>query len=65
VRALGAAAVVAAVPVGAPEPCARLRPWVDELVCLWAPRPFRAVAEAYRDFSPVSDGEVLRSLPAE
>jgi putative phosphoribosyl transferase len=65
VRSLGATAVVVAVPVGAPEPCLALRPWVDDVVCLWTPRPFRAVAQAYRDFAAVSDEEVLRSLPAE
>jgi len=65
VRSLGAATVVAAVPVGAADPCHALRRWVDEVVCLWTPRPFRAVAEAYRDFSPTTDEEVLRALPAE
>lgn len=65
VRGLGAAAVVVAVPVGAEEPCRELRREVDDLVCLWTPRPFRAVAVAYRDFSAVSDEQVLASLPAE
>jgi putative phosphoribosyl transferase len=65
VRSLAAAAVVVAVPVGASEPCLALRPWVDEIVCLWAPHPFRAVAQAYANFEPVSDEEVLRSLPDE
>jgi len=65
VRALGAGAVVAAVPVGASGPCRRLSTVVDELVCQWAPQPFRAVADAYRDFSPVSDEEVLHSLRGE
>jgi putative phosphoribosyl transferase len=65
VRSLGAANVVVAVPVGAAEPCRILHRWVEEVVCLWTPRPFRAVAEAYRDFSPTSDEEVLRALRAE
>lgn len=65
VRGLGAAEIVAAVPVGAAEPCQELQLLVDDVVCLWTPRPFRAVAEAYRDFSPVSDDEVLHSLAAE
>jgi predicted phosphoribosyltransferase len=65
VRGLGAATVVVAVPVGAAEPCRMLRRWADEVICLWMPRPFRAVAEAYRDFSPTSDEEVLRALNPE
>ena len=65
VRGLGAATVVVAVPVGAVEPCRMLRRWADEVICLWTPRPFRAVAEAYRDFSPTSDEEVLRVLRPE
>jgi predicted phosphoribosyltransferase len=65
VRGLGAATVVVAVPVGAAEPCQALHRWADEVVCLWMPRPFRAVAEAYRDFSPTSDEEVLGALRTE
>ena len=65
VQGLGARGVVVAVPVGAAQACAELRRGVDEVVCLWSPRPFRAVAEAYRDFAPVSDEEVLHSLQAE
>jgi putative phosphoribosyl transferase len=65
VRGLDAASVVVAVPVGAAEPCRMLRQWADEVICLWTPRPFRAVAEAYRDFSPTSDEEVLGALHAE
>jgi putative phosphoribosyl transferase len=65
VRGLGASAVVVAVPVGAPESCRSLRAQVEELVCLWEPRPFRAVAKAYRNFAPVSDEEVLDALPPE
>src|SRR6185312_17504068 len=34
VRSLGAAIVVAAVPVGAADPCHALHRWVDEVVCL-------------------------------
>jgi putative phosphoribosyl transferase len=62
VRDLGAAAAVAAVPVGADASCRALRPLVEEFVCLWTPRPFRAVAQAYRDFTPTSDAQVLAAL---
>ena len=65
VRSLDAASIVVAVPVGAAEPCRALRQFADQVVCLWTPRPFRAVAEAYRDFSPTSDEEVLGALRAE
>jgi putative phosphoribosyl transferase len=64
VRLLGPAAVVIAVPVGATETCRALRPLVDDLVCPWMPRPFRAVGQAYDDFSATDDAEVLQALAA-
>jgi predicted phosphoribosyltransferase len=67
VRALreqGAARVVAAVPVAPAETCAALARDVDEMVCTATPEPFRAVGMWYRDFAPVSDGEVRRMLQA-
>ncbi|WP_405447453.1 phosphoribosyltransferase family protein [Streptomyces erythrochromogenes] len=62
VRAQGAARVVLAVPVAAPDAVARLRGETDEVVCLCAPRAFRAVGEWYRDFSQTSDEEVVSLL---
>ena len=56
------AAVVVAVPVGAPETCRMLAREVDALVCPSTPRPFRAVGQAYSDFSPTSDEEVREAL---
>jgi putative phosphoribosyl transferase len=53
-----------AVPVAAAETCDRLRPEVDELVCLATPSPFRAVGLWYEDFSEVTDAEV-RDLLAQ
>ena len=35
---------------------------VDDLVCLSAPRTFRAVGQAYGDFSETSDAEVRAAL---
>jgi putative phosphoribosyl transferase len=64
VRLLDPAAVVVAVPVGAAETCRSLRPLVDDLVCPWMPRPFRAVGQAYDDFTATSDDEVLQALAA-
>jgi predicted phosphoribosyltransferase len=54
--------VVAAVPVGSPSACEALTRDVDALVCLSAPRSFRAVGQAYRDFSETSDAEVRTAL---
>jgi putative phosphoribosyl transferase len=62
VRLLDPAAVVVAVPVGAVETVRALRPLVDDLVCPWMPRPFRAVGQAYDDFTATEDAEVLRAL---
>lgn len=64
-RSLGAAAIVAAVPVAPMQTCAAIRPDVDELVCLKTPEPFTAVGFWYRDFSPVSDGRVRRLLSGQ
>lgn len=62
VRAHGAARVVLAVPVAPPDAVARLRAQADEVVCLSAPRAFRAVGEWYRDFTQTPDEEVLALL---
>ncbi|WP_405425049.1 phosphoribosyltransferase family protein [Streptomyces erythrochromogenes] len=62
VRAQGAARVVLAVPVAAPDAVARLRGETDEVVFLCAPRAFRAVGEWYRDFSQTPDEEVVSLL---
>ena len=55
---LGAARVVVAVPVGAPDTCNALEREVDELVCLSKPLFFAAVSQWYRDFGQTSDEEV-------
>ena len=60
-RAMGAARVVAAVPVAPPETCAALREVVDEMVCVQTPDPFLAVGAWYEDFSETSD-ETVRAL---
>ena len=53
------ASITVAVPIGSPTACAALAPDVDELVCLRARRgSFRAVGQAYADFSATSDAEV-------
>jgi predicted phosphoribosyltransferase len=58
------AQVILAVPVGAPETVDRLGQVADEVVCLEMPHDFRAVSQAYGDFSPTSDAEVVSCLSA-
>jgi predicted phosphoribosyltransferase len=62
VRRRGAARIVVAVPVGAPEACAEFRLEVDEFVCLLTPEWFAAVGEWYEDFSQTTDDEVRNLL---
>ncbi len=52
------AAIVVAVPVGAPETCDALRAIADDVVCVETPNPFRAVGLWYEDFSQTTDDEV-------
>ena len=61
-RLLSPKAVILAVPVGAPETVAHLRPMVDDLICLSTPLYFRAVGQAYTDFGQTSDAEVTEVL---
>lgn len=57
---MGAARVVAAVPVAAAETCAELEATFPalECVCPLTPSPFYAVGLWYREFGATSDGEV-------
>lgn len=61
-RTRGPAAVITAVPVGSPEACAEMAAVADRCVCLITPDPFYSVGAWYRDFSPVTDEEVLALL---
>ena len=56
------ARIVVAVPIGAPETCARLNDEADEAVCARTPEPFYAVGLWYEDFSQTTDGEVHELL---
>ncbi|SFN54768.1 phosphoribosyltransferase [Mycetocola miduiensis] len=60
-RALGAARVIVAAPVGGPDAVHRVRD-ADEVLCLIQPRDFRAVGEHYRDFDQTSEAEVVEHL---
>ncbi len=55
-------ATVLAVPVAPPSALEALRPEVDDIVCLESHEHFRAIGLFYRDFSQVSDEEVVALL---
>jgi erythromycin esterase-like protein/predicted phosphoribosyltransferase len=61
-RAQGAARIIAAAPVGAPDSCLRLRTLADEVVCLETPDPFNAVGLWYEIFDQTPDEEVVELL---
>jgi putative phosphoribosyl transferase len=62
-RTLGAARVIVAAPVGAPDAADRID-GADDVVCLLQPPGFHAVGAHYRDFAPTSDDEVAALLAA-
>ncbi|MFN7143227.1 MAG: phosphoribosyltransferase family protein, partial [Myxococcota bacterium] len=63
-RAAGAAEVVVAAPVAAPDAALRLRQEADAAVFLHTPRGFLAVGQYYEDFRQVEDDEVRALLRA-
>jgi predicted phosphoribosyltransferase len=63
-RRLGAARVVAAVPVGAPEAVRLLRAEADEVICPLVPDAFGAVSRFYEQFPQTTDDEVVALLNA-
>ena len=63
-RALGAAAVVLAVPVAPPSADRTLQGDADEVICLEMPDRFLAIGEWYEDFAQTSDEEVVALLRA-
>jgi putative phosphoribosyl transferase len=58
----GAVRVILAVPVGAPQTVGRLSAVADEVICVEMPPFFQAVGQWYRDFSALTDDEVVRYL---
>ncbi len=56
------ARVTVAIPVALGGTSDRIRPLVDEVVCVWQPSDLWSVGEAYEDFSQTSDDEVRRIL---
>lgn len=61
-RELGAARVVLAAPVCAPDAAPRVRDEVDELVCLETPEEFFGVGGSYADFRQLPDEEMVELL---
>ena len=61
-RRRGPARLVAAMAVAPPETARRLAGVADEVFCLDTPSDFRAVGQFFRDFTPVSDEEVVAAL---
>jgi predicted phosphoribosyltransferase len=55
---------VLAVPVAPPDTLERLRPKVDEVVCLIVPDYLGAIGSFYRDFRQLADDEVIELLEA-
>jgi putative phosphoribosyl transferase len=62
VRAKRPRELVCAVPVAPRDTLAKIEPLADEVVCLMIPSGFFAVAQFYRNFSQVSDEEVVEAL---
>jgi putative phosphoribosyl transferase len=54
--------LVLAVPVAPPDTIERLRPEVDEVVCLATPRLFGAIGSFYEDFQQLTDDQVIDLL---
>jgi predicted phosphoribosyltransferase len=61
-RALGAARILVAVPVGAVQTCEALSAEADALVCLHPARRLQSVGAWYADFSQTTDDEVRAAL---
>ena len=61
-RRAGPRRLVLAVPVAPPDTLERLRPEVDEVVCLAVPAFLGAIGSFYRDFRQLDDDEVIELL---
>lgn len=64
VRSQNPLRIVVAVPVAVSDTCREKETLVDEVVCLWIPKQFRSVAQAYQNFDQTSDEEVRKILDA-
>lgn len=64
IYAQGPSRIVVAVPVGTLLACARVRPAIDELICLITHDYAYAVSPFYESFDPVSDEQIADLLSA-
>ncbi|WGL17573.1 phosphoribosyltransferase [Microbulbifer bruguierae] len=62
VREQQPAALVLAVPVAPQSTLTRFTPLVDRVVCLLTPEPFWSIGAWYRDFSQLTDEQVIAML---
>ena len=62
VRAHQPSTLVGVTPVAAPEALRRIQALADDVICLEAPTFFYAVGQFYRDFTQVSDQDVIEAL---
>ncbi len=61
-RSMHPGCLIVAVPVAPALTCARLRPLVDELVCVYEPEFFDAVSQFYLHFPQCTDAQVAELL---
>lgn len=54
--------IILAVPVGAYQSIASVKPYVDNLVCIHTPADLVAIGSYYDDFAQVSDAQVINLL---
>lgn len=54
--------IIVAVPVAAPDTCAKLKKNIDELITLATPRAFAAVGQFYKKFDQTTDDEVVKIM---
>jgi predicted phosphoribosyltransferase len=62
IRHMHPARLVCAVPVAAAQSLDKVMALADNVVCLHAPGNFYSVGQFFRDFSPVSDEDVIKIL---
>ncbi len=58
-RNLGASRIILAVPVAPQDSLNDISPYFDDIICLKTPYPFFAVGYWYKDFTQVTDDEVI------
>lgn len=57
--------VVVAIPVAPPETADEIKKMADEFICIETPPDFMAVGSYYRDFTQITDEEVVRLLEGQ